>query len=111
MKMSEAFPSNFLSSEGFDSPITLTIDSVNIEEVGQAKEERPVLSSANGDKLILNKTNYGAIVEMYGDESNEWGGKLTEVFKTKTNYGGKAVDCLRVRAAKNVCKDADGLPF
>ena len=47
--------------------------------------------------MVLNKTNTSVVMDLYGDETDDWVGKVVEVFPTKVDYGGKLVDALRLR--------------
>ena len=99
MKISKAFPSRYLKAADLDgSAVALTISHVEREEVGNEKEQKPVLYFKDWTKgLVLNRTNAGAITAAYGDESEDWTGKPVEVFATTTQFRGTTVDCLRVR--------------
>ena len=47
--------------------------------------------------LILNMTNYDAIADGYGEETNNWSNKKIVLYGDKTRFGGKIVDCVRVK--------------
>ena len=47
--------------------------------------------------MVLNKTNTSVVMDLYGDETDDWVGKVVEVFPTKVDFGGKLVDALRLR--------------
>ena len=58
----------------------------------------PVLYFHNASKaLVLNQTNWRTIAKAYGDNSEGWGDKVVELFKSETDYGGEMVPCVRVR--------------
>ena len=99
MKMSQAFPSKWLSAPDLEGKShVLTMKSVTMEEVGQDKETLPVLHFENAKKgLALNKTNAGMIANSYGDDSDNWTGGKIELYPTTTSYQGKMVDCIRVK--------------
>ncbi len=100
MKMSQAFPSKFLAAADLNgNPVQATISNCVTEEIGLQKEVRPVIYFQGCKKgLVLNKTNAGNIVALYGDDSDGWVGKVIEIYPTTTDFQGKTVDCLRVRA-------------
>ena len=102
MKMSEAFPSAYLKSTDIgDNPVTHIMDKVTMEEVGQEREKLPVLHFQTTDKsLVLNKTNANAITALYGDDTMGWNGRSIELFVIQTEFAGKVVPGIRVRAAK-----------
>ena len=59
-----------------------------------------VLSFVGKDKkLAINLTNSNTITEILGtDETDEWIGHMIVIFPTKTMFGAKMVDCVRVEA-------------
>jgi hypothetical protein len=105
MKMSEAFPSDFLKcSDLKDREVVATMSSLQKESFGSGKdkEEKHVLGFANSKKrLILNKTNWGAIEALYGD-SDSWMGKQIVLYPSRTQFGNKIVDCIRVKPTQPV---------
>ena len=76
MSIMKLFPSKYLKHDDITDGETVTISKVKVEEVGQDKQEKPVLYFAEHDKgAILNVTNARAIAKCYGDEEGEWQGK------------------------------------
>jgi hypothetical protein len=80
MRMSEVFPSKWLSGDDLPHDTTVTIARCVLEEVRNPRtkkvEKKPCLYFVNRKKaLIVNKTNADTLVALYGDESNEWAGK------------------------------------
>lgn len=63
------------------------------------KTKKPIASFKGTEKkLALNSTNCATIAQLYGsNETNDWAGKRITLFPTTTNFGGKTVDCIRVR--------------
>lgn len=101
MKMSEMFPSRFLKAEefGVDERKTLTIKTVEIEELGQGakKEPKPVVYFREIDKgLVLNKTNGAMVAELYGDDTDEWTGKKITLVTLEVDSFGDIVRAIRV---------------
>ena len=101
MKISAAFPSNYIKAGDLDGkPWPMTIRTCVMEELGQGndKEQKPVVYFTKGTKgLVLNKTNANVIVESYGDDTGGWEGKAVEVFPTQVEFKGKLVDGIRLR--------------
>lgn len=97
MRMSEAFPSNYIRAidlKGRD--VTVTISRVVMEDIGG--DTKPVLYFQGTSKgMVLNKTNANNIASMYGDESDAWSGRQITVFPSQTDFQGKSVPCIRVR--------------
>lgn len=102
MKKSEAFPSRFLSAADLGGkPITVTIRSTTRETLKnrEGKEsEKTVLHFAGAKKgLALNLTNWDAVAQICGEDSDDWsGGKIT-LYPDRVQMGGKMVDAIRVR--------------
>jgi hypothetical protein len=97
MRSSEAFPSKYLkSADAKAKQIVTTISHLETEPVGQDKEEKHVLYFEDQKPLVVNKTNFEAIEEAFGD-SDEWSGHKIKIYCVKTTYQGKSVDGLRVK--------------
>jgi len=108
----DAYPSKYLKHSDLDGKaITYTINHAVIEELGADKEKKPVVYFKEINRgLVLNRTNWDALEDLYGDESDAWAGKKLELFPTKTTFGSRRVDCIRVRApAAQELNDA--IPF
>ena len=97
MKMSDAFPSNYLTAadlKGKSWPMTIE----NVEmSVFQNGESKPCLKFKGAKKgMILNKTNALLISESYGDETDGWIGKEVTLKPTKTVFQGKTYTVIRI---------------
>jgi hypothetical protein len=100
MKTSEAFPSRYLKADDIQRDTPVTIESVEMEEVGQGddQESKPVIHFKELEKgLVLNVTNSMVIEEMYGDETDEWRGRRIVLYATRVQFGKKMVMAIRVR--------------
>jgi hypothetical protein len=99
MKRSELFPSRFLKHSDLQGrAITVTIESVQQEEVGDEERLKPVVHFRGRQKgLVLNATNYDTLADIYGDETDDWVGLLIELYPARTPFKGKMTDCIRVR--------------
>ena len=99
---SEAFPSRFLKAS--DLPPrgkAFRIAKLQVERVGQDQTEKYVLFFKGEDKqLILTITKWDAIAEFCGADSDTWTGKGIVLYPDKTPFGGKMVDCIKVRRPK-----------
>jgi len=68
MRANQAFPSTYLkSSDAKDRPIITTIKAVEREEVGNEKKEKWVLYFEDQKPMVLNRTNWDAIEEAFGE--------------------------------------------
>jgi hypothetical protein len=96
----EKFPSKFLRAVDLPKPILVTIEKVTDEEVGD--DIKPVAHFHGEEKALgLNLTNCRSIEEIAGtDDVDGWEGKAIVLFKTQTDYQGRRVDCVRIRAPK-----------
>lgn len=100
MKMSGVFSSHLKAEElGADKRVTVTIDSVKMEQLGDDK--KPVLYFVGKDKgLVLNKTNTNALIDILGsDDSDDWTDKRVVLYTTKVDYQGKRVLAIRIDEA------------
>jgi hypothetical protein len=99
MNIGAAFPSKYIKAAelGLARP-TVTIDRVTIESVGGDDEQKPVVHFQGKAKgLVLNVTNANMISEICGTpETDHWRGKRIVLYASKTDFGGKRVDCIRV---------------
>lgn len=104
MKLTE-HKGRYLKAIDFPKPGLLTIKDGTvdvIEDPQNGKCEKDVLWFEEVDQgLVLNKTNASAVVEITGtDDTDQMAGKKLVLYKTTTDFGGKKVDCIRVRAPK-----------
>jgi hypothetical protein len=101
MKITEAFPGNFIKASDLQGKeVTVTMDEVRREELGQGadKETKPVLYFKGKERgLVLNKTNANAITEMYGDETDDWHGKKIVLVARFVEFQGKEVEAIRIK--------------
>lgn len=98
VNINDAFPSKYLKASDLqDRPQRVKMNYVKIEEVGE--EHKPALYFIGKEKgIILNKTNANTIAELYGDDTEEWSDQEIEIYPSETDYQGKRVPCIRVRA-------------
>ncbi len=98
MKVSEAFPSKYLSANDIpEDNIRLVMDRVETTEL--ENKQKMVLFFQRAKKgMILNKTNASNIAAAYGDDTDDWVGKELILFTTWVDYQGKSVEAIRVRA-------------
>lgn len=97
MKLSEAFPSNYLKSDDLqDRDVLVVIATAGVEKVGN---DNKLILTFQGKKksMICNKTNASRIAFMYGDETDEWTGKEIVLTSEFVEYAGKTVKGLRVK--------------
>lgn len=103
MKTSSAFPSKYLSADDLDGrEITVTIESADMEEVGQKNEPKLVLSFRGKQKrMVVNRTNAKTIEKVLGsDETDDWIGQRIIIGPREVEFQGDMVLALRVSLKK-----------
>lgn len=97
MRVSEAFPSDFLKAADLQgNNAKVTMQRVEMKEIGD--DRKPVLYFKGKEKgLVLNKTNSNNIANLYGDEMDDWTGKEIVLFPAMVDFQGKTVEAIRVR--------------
>ena len=101
-RVSARVPSKYLKGVDLNGrTVRVTIDRVEIEEVGDG-DRKPVMYFQGKDKgLALNRINADTISSAYGHETDDWTGKVVELyFDPNVYYGPKKVGGLRVRVPK-----------
>ncbi len=107
-----AFPSDYLKeADLFGKPKVLTITKTTIEKVGD--DNKPVVHFEEADQgLVLNKTNANMISDLHGRETDDWAGKVIELFPHTTEFQGRMVPCIRVREVSGEAEELDDeIPF
>jgi len=104
MKLSDAFQSNFLkASDLAGKTVTVTIESVDMEELGKGRDKEAKLIIGfvgKAKKLVCNKTNAGTIAKLYGDETDNWLGKPITIAAREVEFQGDMVWAIRVSLQK-----------
>jgi hypothetical protein len=97
MKGSDIFPSKYIKADdlkGRDHPVT--ISHVAMEQLGN--EQKLVLYFQGKEKgMICNKTNFGRIAYLYGDETDDWTNKPVVLTAEFVEFQGKTVKGLRIK--------------
>lgn len=104
VKISEAFPSNYLKAADLQKrTVTVKIIDVRMEDIDS--NHKPVLYFDGKDRgLVLNKTNARMIAYQLGDDTDAWVGAEIDLYPTMTSFQGKPVEAIRV----NVRPPANG---
>jgi hypothetical protein len=101
MKTSTAFPSKFLRVADIDEvggQLTPTIRKVVVEEIGQDRQEKPVVYFRQTQLgLVLNRTNAARLSASLGDETDGWIGKQIVLETEQVPMRGQMVNSIRVR--------------
>ncbi len=102
MNRDDLFPSKYLKAADLGGkPTVVEITGVTMEDLkdmaGKTQRKGVLAFKDRTKTLVLNRTNYDAVADLHGEETNGWPGKSIELFPAKTNMGGKTMDCIRVR--------------
>lgn len=108
MKVSQAYPSNYLKASDLqDRNVRVIISGYKMEKIGE--DQKPVLYFKGKEKgLVMNKTNANNIAAEYGDDMDDWQGHEIILFSAWVDFQGKSVEAIRVR--KPQPKDGNGAP-
>ena len=105
MRRDDVFPSKYLKATDIVRPMTVTIESAPLEVLKnpEGKEQHKVVLYFRGAKksLPLNVSNFDAVTEICGEDTDDWPGGKIELYATRTQMAGKTVDCIRVRAPRD----------
>jgi len=100
MRVSQAFPSKYLKAEdlgGLGQEVQVTVARVSMEQLDN-EQKMIVHFYEYGDKgLVLNKTNANSLVQMFGDETDQWTGMGFLVFSTMVDFKGVQTPAIRVK--------------
>ena len=97
MNIHQAYPKVFLTAEGFAEQ-TLTIKGVAMEPLGDV--QKPVLrfkEIATG--FVINKLCGGILAKLFGPDTDRWTGRRVTLYPTTTDFRGRQVPAIRVKAA------------
>lgn len=105
MKLNDAYPSKYLTAEDLDGKdITATIDTIELEEIGQGadKSKKLVIGFRGKKKLfVVNKTNANTIAKALGtDETEDWVGQRITIGPREVEFQGNMVWSIRVSLKK-----------
>lgn len=97
MKMNDVFPSKYVKADDLRGKQALCVIShVTLEKIGD--DTKPVIYFQGKEKgLVCNKTNFGRIAFVYGDESDDWTGREIVLYPEMTDFQGKPMWAIRVK--------------
>ena len=98
MKISAAFPSKYIKAADLNGrKITVTIDSVEMANIGDDQDKLVVYFEGKTKGFVLNITNANMITEIAGtEETDEWKGVKIALYPTKVDFQGRRVEAIRV---------------
>jgi hypothetical protein len=109
MGIMSKFPSKYLNGDDISAGEIATVKMVRDELVGTDQDCKPVLyleEHARG--IVLNKTNAGNLVRVFGDDEKKWPGKkiLLATELTRNPSTGTQTNAIRLQAAAVAKKPA-----
>ena len=99
------FPSKYMKAADLEGrQQAVTIERWSDEMIGAPPEEKTVLYFRELSKgLVLNKTNAESIEGVAGtDDLDAWVGTSVVLVRTKTDFQGKRVECIRVESPEEL---------
>ncbi|HSB89533.1 MAG TPA: hypothetical protein VLD63_05850 [Anaerolineales bacterium] len=105
MRMRDALPGRYLTGDDLDGDVTVVIDRVVLEPFRDPRTRletrKPVMYFQRAKRgLIVNRTNWRAVADLYGDESDNWTGKRITLTSTMVDAYGKQTRAVRVRPVR-----------
>jgi hypothetical protein len=95
-----ALPRKYYSAADLDTPLTLTIRTVQIEKLDTGEDRLVARFVEPGTKgLVLNQTRCESIAALAGsDDYVDWAGLRVQLVRARTRYKGVPTDCVGVVA-------------
>ena|SRR5688572_13928518 len=104
MRVSDAFPSNFLKAEDLQGKsVVVVINEIEFDTIGKdSKEGKKLILSFKGKdkKMVCNKTNAKTLEKLYGDDTDDWIGQPIKLVSREVEFQGDVVWALRVSLEK-----------
>ena len=105
MRMRDALPGRYLSGDDLDGEVVVTIDRVVMESFRdprtRVETRKPVMYFQRAKRgLIVNRTNWRTVADLYGDESDNWTGKRIVLVPAMVDAYGKQTKAVRVRPSR-----------
>jgi len=105
MRMRDALPGRYLSGDDLDDEVIVTIDRVVMESFRdprtRVETRKPVMYFQRAKRgLIVNRTNWRTVADLYGDESDNWTGKRIVLAPAMVDAYGKQTKAVRVRSTR-----------
>ena len=109
-RVSDIYKSSYLRAADVEEPLTVTIKSASLEELGEDKDEKIVVTFKELDRgLVLNRTNADYISMICeSDDTEDWPGTRLGLFVQPVSFKGKLVDSIRVTKPQHL-KAADDM--
>lgn len=117
MKVNEYYSNQNEWLKGDDLPagkeFKVTIDRVEEVRFGDKEPAKLALRFVGKEKgVVLNKTNAGRLVDVHGDETDDWVGKEIFLYSEPVEFNGQMVRSVRLRCALQQADEMnDDIPF
>jgi hypothetical protein len=97
MKVSQEF-NKYFRAEDITAPVTLTIQSAEIDFLGEAQEKNLVISfTEDSRRLVAKPMRRNQLVALFGDDTSDWADQQVELYTTKVWFGQKQVPSIQIR--------------
>lgn len=101
MRVSETYGGNTLKAEDLpQSGMRVTIRNVTMKtfQDGDRERDKLILHFEETEKsLVVNVTNANMLVEMFGDETDDWLAQQIDLIVARVEFNGKRVPAIRVK--------------
>ena len=89
--------------------VLVTIDRLEPQKMNDGKMKWVMYFRGKEKGFVLNIVNINNIAHIYGDETDEWGGKQITLFPTMVDFQGRSVEAIRVKGPKRQDPISSGL--
>ena len=98
LEVKDLFPSRYLKTEVGGDDLIVTIEKVNMVEIGNKREQKPVVYFKETPKVIvLNITNGNTLARLYGPKVANWVGKKISIYTIDLEVQGTPQTGVRIR--------------
>jgi hypothetical protein len=115
--VNDVFTSKYLRAADFEAgPELLKMGRTELATLKEGEGQKIILYFEGKEKgVALNKTNATTIAKLYGNDTEEWRGRMIVVFQAYVDMKGETVPAIRMRAPKKTAAPAkelnDEVPF
>ncbi len=115
-KLADKFGGKYLKAAHFPKPKKLVVSRMTDDKMPDGDEKTVAWFQDEERGLVLNKTNAESLCEIAStDDLDECVDFAAVLYAAKTDFGGRSVDCIRIRAPKDGSNAAgetsDEIPF
>jgi hypothetical protein len=105
MNLDDIYPSKYMKSADISGELTVTIDRIEIVDIGK-NDRKPVIYFRGLPKgLVTNITNARTAAKLLGTKDMlQWIGRNVTLFVANVDFKGETVPAIRMKAARKVVK-------